>query len=54
MQEIELINIYLGKEARKSERNFVSKSVIEPNCRSVISQSVSGDEIIGLLEKKYK
>lgn len=40
---------YLGNDARKSALSLVSKSVIEPNCRKDISQSVSGGDGIGLL-----
>lgn len=44
---------YLGNDARKSERNFVNRSVIEPNCFSDISHSSSaGNGCIGFLASK--
>lgn len=36
---LELGNTYLRNADRKSARNFVNKSVIEPNCLKVISAS---------------
>lgn len=42
---------YLGNEARRSARNFVSKSVIEPNCFKDISHSSSGSGWIGFLNE---
>lgn len=46
---LSLNQTYLGNAALKSDRSFVSNSVIELNCLSVISQSVSGGDGMGLL-----
>lgn len=44
---------YLGNDARKSERSFVNRSVIEPNCFSDISHSSSaGNGCMGFLVRK--
>lgn len=42
--------IYLGKEALKSDLNFVSKSVTDPNCLNVISLSGS----VGMGDLKFE
>lgn len=44
-----IIRTYLGNEARKSARSFVNRSVIEPNCFRVISQSECDIVAIGFL-----
>lgn len=48
-QDVKVLkSTYLGKDVRKSALNFVKRSVIDPNCLSVISEFAG---IIGLLCK---
>lgn len=49
-----LFEPYLGNDARRSARNFVNRSVIEPNCFKDISHSSSGSGCIGFLDNKKK